>query len=198
MSPALPCGQRTPLSFSSAVDRPRRSHATGRCRNLAACIGPARSAEVRTGCRAWRTEVRVVAQRAVPSKQGVMAPAAERRSGSCRTMPAAQPAKPTSLIPMSINSASAERLKTLLGPHRMAARARRRCGGRIKPARLSRWEVGGVGPTAPWRARDAIGAEGVWLADFLIRESYLGPAADEPCPSRRSIPPHYSHRGHPP
>ena len=66
--------------------------------------------------------LRVGAQRAVPSKQGVMAPAAERRIGSCRIMPAAQLAKPTSLMPMSIRSASAERLKTLFGPQRMTAR----------------------------------------------------------------------------
>jgi hypothetical protein len=37
-------------------------------------------------------------------------------------MLAAQPAKPTSLMPMSIRSASAERLKTLFGPQRATAR----------------------------------------------------------------------------
>src|ERR1700721_2185753 len=65
---------------------------------------------------------RVEAHRAVPSKQGVIALAAERRSGSCKMMPAAQLAKPTSLMPMSISRASAGRLKIFVAPTRMAGR----------------------------------------------------------------------------
>src|ERR1700721_352639 len=75
---------------------------------------------------------RVEAHRAVPSKQGVIALAAERRSGSCKMMPAAQLAKPTSLMPMSISSASAERLKIFLGPQRMTGAPQRGSGGGIE------------------------------------------------------------------
>src|ERR1700722_8351592 len=60
----------------------------------------------------------------------------------------------------------------------------RRSGGGVEAGPGLLLRAGGIGSTAPRRARGAIGAEGVWLADFLIRQSDLGTAADDALISR--------------
>jgi hypothetical protein len=92
---------------------------------------------------------------------------------------ARRPARETDVVDTDVNQQGVGRaFEGILWSAAHDGAPQRRSGGGIEvvPGLLLR--AGGIGSTAPRRARGAIGAEGVWLADFLIRQSDLGPAAD--------------------
>ena len=74
-------------------------------------------------------------------------------------MLAAQPAKPTSLMPMSIRSASAERLRRIVRPAARDGPAQRGDRGVVEAGRLLLPRGRRIGLSAPGRPRGRFGSD---------------------------------------